>query len=63
MRYIGLDIGTKRIGIAVSDALNFTAQGLESYSVTGDIEKDIDYILKLAEGYKPVTLFWVCQRI
>ena len=27
-RYLALDIGTKRIGVAISDALNITAQGL-----------------------------------
>ncbi len=30
MRILGLDIGTKRIGAAVSDALRMTAQGLET---------------------------------
>lgn len=55
MRYIGLDVGTKRIGIAVSDALNMTAQGLESYNVTGDDEQDIDYIIELAKQYQPIT--------
>lgn len=30
MRIIGLDVGDKTIGIAVSDALMFTAQGIET---------------------------------
>ncbi|MBM3300415.1 MAG: Holliday junction resolvase RuvX [Deltaproteobacteria bacterium] len=30
MRILGLDIGSKRIGVAVSDELGFTAQGLET---------------------------------
>ena len=54
-RYIGLDIGTKRIGIAVSDALNMTAQGIESYNVTGDDEADIDYIISLSKKFQPVS--------
>jgi putative holliday junction resolvase len=29
-RILGLDVGSKRIGIAVSDPLGFTAQGLET---------------------------------
>lgn len=29
MRILGLDVGEKRIGIAVSDELGFTAQGIE----------------------------------
>lgn len=28
MRYIGLDVGTRTIGVAVSDPLGFTAQGV-----------------------------------
>ena len=55
MRYIGLDVGTKRIGIAVSDALNLTAQGIESYNVSGDAEKDIEYIIDVAKEYAPIT--------
>lgn len=55
MRYIGLDVGTKRIGIAVSDSLNMTAQGLESYNVSGDDEQDLDYIINLAKEYQPIT--------
>jgi len=30
MRILGLDIGEKRIGVAISDALGITAQGLET---------------------------------
>jgi len=30
VRILGLDIGSKRIGVAVSDELGFTAQGLET---------------------------------
>jgi putative Holliday junction resolvase len=30
MRILGLDVGSKRIGVAVSDALKITAQGLET---------------------------------
>ncbi len=30
MRILGLDLGTKRIGVAVSDELLFTAQGMET---------------------------------
>ena len=30
MRIIGLDYGTKTVGVAVSDALGLTAQGVET---------------------------------
>ena len=32
MRILGLDVGEKTIGVAVSDALHFTAQGIETIS-------------------------------
>ena len=37
MRVLALDIGDKRIGVAVSDPLGITAQGLETYTRTGDL--------------------------
>ncbi len=55
MRYIGLDIGTKRIGISVSDPLNITAQGIMSYNVTEDMDKDLEYIIDLSKQYEPYT--------
>ena len=30
MRIMGLDVGSKTVGVAISDPLGFTAQGLES---------------------------------
>lgn len=41
-KVLGLDIGEKRIGIAVSDALGMTAQGVETYTRKG--ESDAAYI-------------------
>ena len=49
-KIMGLDIGEKRIGIALSDPLRITAQGLESYQVRGE-EEDIAYIKALCEKY------------
>ena len=51
MRVLALDVGDKRIGIAVSDPLGITAQGLETYNRTGDIEKDAEYIANFAKKY------------
>ena len=39
-RVLALDVGDRRIGLAVSDALGITAQGIETYTRTGDLEKD-----------------------
>lgn len=46
MRIIGLDIGEKTIGVAISDALGWTAQGLETIKRT-NLKKDIDSIKNL----------------
>lgn len=47
MRKIGLDVGDKTIGVAVSDLLNITAQGIttiERIGIRKDCDKVIDYI-------------------
>ena len=49
-RIMGLDIGTKRIGIALSDILHITAQGLTTYS-RHDIGQDIKYISELVKKH------------
>lgn len=49
---MGLDIGDKRIGVALSDPLHITAQGVESYTRKGE-EEDLKYltgIIKNAGG-------------
>ncbi|MBO1909926.1 Holliday junction resolvase RuvX [Sporosarcina sp. 6E9] len=33
MRIMGLDVGTKTVGIAISDALGWTAQGIETIQI------------------------------
>ncbi len=45
MRILGLDMGSKRIGVAVSDPLGITAQGL----LTLEKEKDGDVIKRLRD--------------
>lgn len=49
-RFLGLDIGARRIGIAVTDPLGITAQGLETLNRTG-LQSDIAYILGLVDEY------------
>ncbi|MDR9792171.1 Holliday junction resolvase RuvX [Aeribacillus pallidus] len=36
MRIIGLDLGSKTLGVAVSDELGWTAQGVETISINED---------------------------
>ncbi|MBP7056658.1 MAG: Holliday junction resolvase RuvX [Candidatus Omnitrophica bacterium] len=45
MRILGLDVGTKRIGVALSDTLLITAQGMETIE-RKDLKSDIDSIKK-----------------
>lgn len=49
MRKLGLDVGTKTIGIAMSDALGWTAQGIETYRRKGKIDEDLAYIQELVQ--------------
>jgi putative holliday junction resolvase len=50
VRILGLDIGSKRIGVAISDELGFTAQGIETLSCKNS-EDDVAAIAELAEKY------------
>lgn len=61
-RILAFDIGDKRIGVAVSDPLGFTAQGLETYTRCGDEARDIAYLLDIAQRYKPVSLLFGMPR-
>ena len=56
MRTLCLDVGDRRIGVAVSDALGITAQGLETYWRTESTKKDVAHILGLVEQYAPCRL-------
>lgn len=50
MRILGVDFGDRNIGIAVSDALLFTAQALDSYRVRSK-EEDKKYFKQLVSKY------------
>ena len=49
-RVLGLDVGSKRIGIAVSDPLGITAQGLETLHRQNK-RLDFEQLAKLAQDY------------
>lgn len=61
-RILALDVGDKRIGVAVSDALGITAQPVETYHRVGNQKKDADYILELAKRYAPCMLLFGLPR-
>lgn len=52
MRFLGIDYGDARVGIAITDPLGITAQGLETISYNGNdkvLLKKIDEILEKYE--------------
>lgn len=50
MRIMGLDIGDKTIGVAISDPFGWTAQGIKTIRRKG-IKNDLDEILNLISEY------------
>ena len=62
LRILAFDVGEKRIGVAVSDPLGITAQGIETYHRTDDLEQDVAHLIKLANGYKPVKIVFGLPR-
>ncbi len=51
MRILGIDYGDSRIGVAVSDPMGWTAQGVETLEWRGNMEKPVERIVKLAADY------------
>lgn len=55
MRVLGLDVGDRTIGVAVSDALLLTAQGVETIRRTS-MERDLTRLQELMAKYETNTL-------
>lgn len=55
MRVLGLDIGDRTIGVAVSDGLMLTAQGITTIKRTKP-ERDIEEVLKYVKEYEVSTI-------
>ena len=51
MRYIGLDVGDRTIGVSVSDPLGFTAQGLKTIR-RKSLDYDLEELQKIFSNYK-----------
>ena len=62
LRILAFDVGEKRIGVAVSDPLGITAQGIETYARTGDLEQDVAHLIQLAHSYQPVKIVFGMPR-
>lgn len=55
MRALGLDVGNKRIGIAISDPLRIIANPLEVYNRQGT-NRDTDYLAKMIAEREATTV-------
>jgi putative holliday junction resolvase len=55
MRILGLDIGSKTIGVAISDPLGWTAQGITTIRRSKK-EQDLEEIKKLCKEYSVETI-------
>jgi len=55
MRYLGIDFGDARIGLALSDSLGIIANGLEVHKVK-NMEESANYIAELAKKHEVGTL-------
>ena len=51
MRILGVDLGDKRVGLAISDPLGFTAQGIETHLVTSKKEL-LKHLAEICREYK-----------
>lgn len=51
MRIMALDVGSKRIGVALSDPLKITAQGLQTFQRT-TLDKDIAGLWQLIDAHE-----------
>ena len=51
-RILSIDYGDVRVGLAISDELGITAQGLDTLVINGSIKKLVSHISKLKEEYK-----------
>ena len=54
-RYLSLDVGDKTIGLAVSDLLGLTAQGIETMH-RKSIKEDLRYLGEIIKNYEVSTI-------
>jgi putative Holliday junction resolvase len=52
MRWLGLDLGERRIGLALSDPLELTAQSLAVWQRKGSLQQDLKYMQKVIQEYE-----------
>ena len=55
MRILGLDVGSKTIGVAISDPLGWTAQGIDTIRRKNK-DQDIELVHKICKDYGVETI-------
>ncbi|GGI40169.1 Holliday junction resolvase RuvX [Mammaliicoccus stepanovicii] len=56
-RIIGLDVGSKTIGVAVSDAMGWTAQGIDTLRINEEQEEfGLEALIKIIDEYNVDTV-------
>ena len=63
MRILGLDIGDKRIGLAVSDELGMTAQGSGTLERTNELQLDLQKLIAIIQEKGSRNWSWGCLKI
>lgn len=56
MRILGIDYGEARVGVAITDALNITAQGLETIQRNGSDKVILRRLDEILETYEVETI-------
>ena len=56
MRILGIDYGEARVGVAITDALNITAQGLETIQRKGTDKVILKRLDEILSNYKVETI-------
>lgn len=59
MRILGIDYGDARVGIAITDAIGITAQGLETINRNGNDKIVLKRLEEICEMYKDIDTFVV----
>ncbi|MBE6183702.1 Holliday junction resolvase RuvX [Heyndrickxia ginsengihumi] len=53
MKIMGLDVGSKTVGVAISDALGWTAQGIETIAIDEESKQfGFDRVTELVENHQ-----------
>ena len=61
MRLMGLDVGSKTVGVAVSDLMGWTAQGVETIPINENAsEFGFKRVVELVEEYGVEKIVWFC---